>query len=243
MLGVLQTTSISSDDAVAIALVAATGFFLAIAFGLLYRYRQASQRLNASTDLGRDLWEALNQRMRRQDERIVDLMARVEVLQARVTSSAPVPPPLAFPAPAAPLAATPPTSPETKPHEPSQQNEEWGVQLGEVTGFRPVAPSESQPKSQESQARPKGASAVKQSSEPATPRVFKLDATSRRALELLVNGPMTTDQLWDKSALNKGREHTSRVMKKLFELGLVTRDDANKPYTYQLTDQGRRQVQ
>ena len=50
---------------------------------------------------------------------------------------------------------------------------------------------------------------------------------------------MTTAQLWDEKALNLGREHTSRLMKKLFELGLVTRDDTNKPYTYQLTDLGR----
>jgi predicted transcriptional regulator len=32
-------------------------------------------------------------------------------------------------------------------------------------------------------------------------------------------------------------------MKSLYERGLVIRDDANKPYTYQLTDEGRRYIQ
>ena len=77
-------------------------------------------------------------------------------------------------------------------------------------------------------------------SAPVLPKQIKLDNTSRSALELLKNKPMTTEELWTR--LKKGREHTSRVMKNLFERGLVTRDDANKPYTYQLTDEGRRQV-
>ena len=68
----------------------------------------------------------------------------------------------------------------------------------------------------------------------------KLDKTSQRALELLKKKPLTTEELWTR--LDRGREHTSRVMKNLFERGLVTRDDSNKPYTYELTDEGRRFV-
>ena len=79
---------------------------------------------------------------------------------------------------------------------------------------------------------------MKQPSQPATSRVLKLDKTAQHALGLLKEKPLTTEDLW--KGLGKGREHTSRVMKKLFEEGLVARDDANKPYTYQLTDEGRR---
>jgi len=51
-------------------------------------------------------------------------------------------------------------------------------------------------------------------------------------------GTKNTRQLTD--ALKKSREHTARVMKELFELGLVRRNVAHKPFVYQLTDEGRR---
>jgi len=229
------------SDSIDVALVAATGFFLAVAVGLLYRYRQVSQTVNKSTDLGRDLWQALDQRMKKQDERIIDLMARVEVLQARVTAVA------MNPTPATPMAfsrtmqVTPPPmkTPESVP--------KVAAEVKEVPELHPVAPSapslpspESQPTSPGSQVPLKEGATETRLSQPTTPRVLKLDKTSQRALQLLKEGPMTTAQLWDEKALNLGREHTSRLMKKLFELGLVARDDANKPYTYQLTDEGRR---
>jgi len=228
------------DDSISIALVVATGFFLAVALGLLYRYRQVSQTVNKSTDLGRDLWQALDQRMKKQDERIIDLMARVEVLQARVTAVA------MNPTPATPMAFSPRIQGTPSPAKSPESAPRVAAEVKEAPALRPVAPSapsrpspESQDKSPESQV-PTGEGAIEsQPSQPATPRVLKLDKTSQKALRLLKEGPMTTAQLWDQKALNLGREHTSRLMKKLFELGLVTRDDANKPYTYQLTDLGR----
>lgn len=66
--------------------VASSGFFVVLAFGLLWRYRRVSQKLRESTDLGRDLWEALETRMKKQDERILDMSTRLEVLQSRVLS-------------------------------------------------------------------------------------------------------------------------------------------------------------
>jgi hypothetical protein len=239
MLGVLQAFSV--DDSVTLALVAATGFFLAVAFGLLYRYRQASQSLNQSTDLGRDLWEALDDRMKRQDQRIVDLMAKVDVLQARAMNAPPVQAPLTFPTPA--MRVEPPPV-EVKP----QRQPVEALKESLATESRPVtALPASQPATvpqTESQPKPEPVTRSEPTppplSTPISPKPLKLDKTSLKALELLKAGPMTTDKLWDKNALNLGREHTSRVMKKLFELGLVTRDDANKPYTYQLTEEGRR---
>jgi len=65
--------------------LASSAFFVALSFGLLLRYRQASQKVNASADLGHDLWEALEQRLRKQDERILDMMGRFEVIQSRVS--------------------------------------------------------------------------------------------------------------------------------------------------------------
>ncbi|HEV2225289.1 MAG TPA: hypothetical protein VGR56_00630, partial [Nitrososphaerales archaeon] len=64
------------DDATTIALLVTSAFFVALAFGLLVRYRQLSQKIAGSSDLGHDLWDALEQRMRKQDERILDVMGR-----------------------------------------------------------------------------------------------------------------------------------------------------------------------
>lgn len=225
------------EDSVAIVLVAATGFFLALSFGLLYRYRQTSQKFNESTDLGRDLWQALEQRMNKQDERIVDLMARLEVVQARALSAPQVqtPPPSPH---APPLVST--AVPQARLAEPTQMEES---EVRDVTELRPVAPVAPSPESPESQPQlePKPEPEPEPAPEPAKTRMIKLDKTSLRALELLKKKPLTTEELWTR--LERGREHTSRVMKNLFEKGLVSRDDANKPYTYQLTEEGRQLTQ
>lgn len=42
-----------------------------------------------------------------------------------------------------------------------------------------------------------------------------------------------------KIALGKSREHVSRMLKKLFDEGLVVREGATKPYNYSITDKGR----
>jgi len=68
---------------VTLAAVASSAFFVVLSFGLLVRYRQLSQKVNASADLGRDLWTALEQRLKKQDERILDMMGRFEVIQSR----------------------------------------------------------------------------------------------------------------------------------------------------------------
>ena len=65
-------TKSQMDDLTTYALLATSFFFVAIAFGLLVRYRQASQRINASTDLGRDLWSSFELRLMKQHELLLD---------------------------------------------------------------------------------------------------------------------------------------------------------------------------
>ncbi len=60
-------------------------------------------------------------------------------------------------------------------------------------------------------------------------------------LKLLVEGPKTSRQI--EGLIGRSREHTARLMKKLFEMGYVTRDMASKPYTYTITDSGRSTLQ
>lgn len=56
-------------------------------------------------------------------------------------------------------------------------------------------------------------------------------------LKLLVEGPKSSRQI--ETVIGRSREHTARLMKKLFELGYVTRDTKTKPYTYAITDVGK----
>ncbi len=60
-------------------------------------------------------------------------------------------------------------------------------------------------------------------------------------LKLLVEGPKTSRQI--EGLIGRSREHTARLMKKLFEMNYVTRDMATKPYTYAITDAGKSAIQ
>lgn len=56
-------------------------------------------------------------------------------------------------------------------------------------------------------------------------------------LKLLSEGPKTSRQI--EMIIGRSREHTARLMKRLFEFGYVTRDTSTKPYTYAITDAGK----
>lgn len=202
------------DDVTTYALLTTSFFFVALAIALLFRYRQVSQKINASTDLGHDLWSSLEHRLKKQDERILDVMGRLEVVQARVMAAAVAQAPSA-------LSSLPQITP------PATKSEE---KLGAAAEPSHIT---QQPESQESQ--PSQAVAEP----PETER--ELDDTQLAALKLLGESPKDTRVLTD--TLKKSREHTARMMKELFERGLVRRNDSTKPFVYQLTDEGRRHLQ
>ena len=55
-------------------------------------------------------------------------------------------------------------------------------------------------------------------------------------LRLITEKPMTSRDI--QVTIGRSREHTSRMMKKLFEEGLVERDMQTKPFTYKITQKG-----
>ncbi len=57
--------------------------FLVLSAFLLAKYRSLSGEASVSGDIGRNLLGALDARLKKQDERILDLMARVDVLQSK----------------------------------------------------------------------------------------------------------------------------------------------------------------
>ena len=56
-------------------------------------------------------------------------------------------------------------------------------------------------------------------------------------LRLITEKPMTSRDI--QITIGRTREHTSRMMKKLFEEGLVERNMQTKPFTYYITDEGK----
>jgi CRP-like cAMP-binding protein len=55
-------------------------------------------------------------------------------------------------------------------------------------------------------------------------------------LRLIIEKSMTSRDI--QVTIGRTREHTSRMLKKLFDSGLVERDMSTKPFTYKITDKG-----
>lgn len=198
--------------------VALPAFFVAMAFGLLFRYREVSERIRTSTDIGRDLWNALELRMKKQDERILDVMTRIEVLQSRVLA----------------LQTSPDRTPVVGVSLPgSIVNQDPGSGAEQASQSSSMQREMQQPESREFQvgSRPLVASNSIELSN-------RLDDTQIAAVRLLSVKPMDTREITN--ALRKSREHTARIMKELFEMGLVARRTSEKPFIYELTEDGRR---
>ncbi|MGA8404289.1 MAG: helix-turn-helix domain-containing protein [Nitrososphaeraceae archaeon] len=68
--------------------------------------------------------------------------------------------------------------------------------------------------------------------------LHKNENTVSSILKLLSQSPMTAREIQVNT--KKTREHTSRLMKRLYNESLVTRDIDNKPFLYKITDEGRR---
>ena len=71
-----------------------------------------------------------------------------------------------------------------------------------------------------------------------TPKVVEIGYSSptNHVLHLITNKAMTSRDI--QITLKKSREHTSRLMKKLFDDDLVQRNTETKPYTYSITEKG-----
>jgi len=54
----------------------------------------------------------------------------------------------------------------------------------------------------------------------------------------MLEEPLTSREIQRK--INKSREHTSRLLKKLYSENIVMRDESVRPYKYKITDEGRK---
>jgi Sugar-specific transcriptional regulator TrmB len=159
---------------------------------LLSRYSKLVEEADKSTRLAKDVWDSVNSRFSVVDARIIDLMAKTEVMSSRLAS-----PPVTPQSRAVSLSAV---SLPTRAGKPA-----------ETVG--PVAPST---------------------------QLSEGTETEAKVLRFLVAGPRSSAQI--KEEVERSREHTARLMKSLFDRGLVIRNDRNKPYVYEITGSGRSYV-
>jgi len=162
---------------------------LVILASFLARYSQLAREVDKSTRLAKDIWDSANSRFSVVDSRIIDLMAKTEVMSSRLGMS---------------QVATQPSV------NPSANIQSKVVKPPEVAS---VAPS----------------------SHPAP--TAEGTETETRVLRFLVEGPRSSAEIKDQ--LGRSREHTARLMKSLFDRGLVVRNDRNKPYVYEITESGK----
>ena len=76
-------------------------------------------------------------------------------------------------------------------------------------------------------------------SEPTSPKLDQNNPIDY-VLHLITNNPMTSRDI--QITLKRSREHTSRLMKKLFEEGYVNRNIESKPYTYSISEKGKEKI-
>jgi len=66
------------------------------------------------------------------------------------------------------------------------------------------------------------------------------NGTTDYILKLLAERPLTSREV--QQSVGRTREHTARLMKRLHDYGLVSRDVNSKPFQYNITDAGRERL-
>lgn len=211
------------DDYVIAASAAVIVFAAVILATLLVRYSRMIQEADKSTKLAKDVWDSMNSRFSVVDARIIDLMARTEVLSTRLAPPSQAPQPQTGP-PLPPASAAPSSSPPVP---------AVSLQPAPATLAPPVT-------SVPHPVPPLSAVKIPEVARPAEepPAVSAAGSeTELRILRFLAAGPRSSREITVE--LHKSREHTGRLMKNLFDRGLVVRNDRHKPYVYEVTERGK----
>ena len=66
------------------------------------------------------------------------------------------------------------------------------------------------------------------------------DTVVEKVLGLITSRPMTSRDI--QMTLGRSREHTSRLMNRLYKEGLVDRNTSSKPFSYIITEKGREKI-
>ena len=191
-----MTLSLLDDSILALSVAISAGCVVVL-FAFLMRYRKLTLDATKSSQLAKNIWDAMNSRLSVMDARIIDMMAKVEIYSTQSSQD---------------RRAKPAISEQRRPqpvNPPSPSVEPKTSQTSQVPAIR-VGPEAK-------------------------------DEIEMQILRSLVEGPETSNEI--KGIIDRSREHTARLMKILYEKGLVIRNDRNKPYVYEITDGGRRYLE
>lgn len=177
----------SLQDYIVIGSAGITVTFTILSLVFLGRYRSLVSASARSEELSKNLWDAFESRVKKQDERIIDVMTRLDVLGTRYVGTEGV---------TAPVVRIP------------SESRVRGRVVTEAT----LTPERT-----------------------ATTTVGDLD---RQILQLLATGPRTSNEI--RGSIGRSREHVARLMKGLFESGYVIRNDAKRPFVYEISQVGKR---
>ena len=197
------------DDYVVGISAAVTTASLIVLIMLLARYRLLVGESAKSAQMAKNIWDAMNSRFTITDARIIDLMAKVDVYSVRGVPSSPAGTLQSSSRAAAALVPSQAQLPQSKGAVQDQRDGESALASAAPTGL----------------------------DQDKTPAATMGEETEVQILRTLSEGPKTSTQI--KDVIGRSREHTSRLMKALFEHGLVVRNDRNKPYVYELTESGK----
>lgn|SRR5574337_484121 len=92
------------------------------------------------------------------------------------------------------------------------------------------------PKPIERKQEPEAVAQVKEEKVRERAHNMNFGSATEYVLRLITEKPMASRDI--QVTIGRTREHTSRMMKKLFEEGLVERDMQTKPFTYKITEKG-----
>jgi predicted transcriptional regulator len=184
------------DDYVLMAAAAIIAAAVVILATLLTRYARLVREGDRSTRLAKDVWDSMNSRLSIVDGRIIDLMARTEVLSSRLGGG----------------------------HITSHDVRDVSQSPMASTSF---ANSETRVANRASDVKLSQPSSV----------MDRATETETKVLQLLAEGSKSSAEIT--GHVRKSREHVARLMKSLFERGLVVRNDRNKPYVYEITERGK----
>lgn len=172
---------------------------LIILITLLTRYKKAVEDARKSSELAKNLWDAMNSRLTTQDARIVDLMVKFDIYSGRKT--------LPSSSVAAPKPAAQPSVAQTT--------------QAPVTASQPISRVQ----------------APQNSQVPVIQSVKATNETELTILRTLLEGPKMSGSI--REVIQVTREHNARLLKGLYERGLVARSDQHKPFVYEITEAGR----
>ncbi|MBI3860139.1 MAG: hypothetical protein HY296_07930 [Thaumarchaeota archaeon] len=238
------------DDLATLLLLASSAFFVVLSVSLLVRYSQVSRQIANSTDLGRDLWSALESRLKKQDERVIDMMGKVEVIQTRVlgqhtktTSLSDVQTSASAGYPRRDVRS------ENVSHGVTNQSSEikengrldaldsrLGKQDEQLSMLVDQFEAIQSRLNERTQVRLPSARTSPALLEPRDTRPSKVSEPA--LVRFLGEKPRTSVEI--RKVFGVSREHAARLLKGLLDRGFATRNDSAKPFVYDLTDTGRR---